>query len=157
MCSNTWRESAKKDRARLFSVVPSDRTRGIGHKLKHRRLHQNMRNHFFPVRVTEHWHRLLKAVVESPSLEVFKSCLDLILGSALYLGGPAWAGGLDQLTSRGPDKPHPLCDRIVLVRHLLSCISLIIKKVEITILLPFTTVVSGYVYLALKLSSTSYF
>ncbi|KAK4832368.1 LOW QUALITY PROTEIN: hypothetical protein QYF61_021967 [Mycteria americana] len=33
--------------------------------------------------VTEHWHRLLREVVESPSLEIFKSHLDMILGSLL--------------------------------------------------------------------------
>lgn len=29
--------------------------------------------HFFIVCITEYWHRLLKEVVESPSLEIFQS------------------------------------------------------------------------------------
>ncbi|KFV84736.1 hypothetical protein N308_02801, partial [Struthio camelus australis] len=54
-----------------------------GPKLKYRRLHLNMRENFFPVRVTEHWNRLPREVVESPSLEIFKSPLDTILGNLL--------------------------------------------------------------------------
>ncbi|KFV88701.1 hypothetical protein N308_12824, partial [Struthio camelus australis] len=54
-----------------------------GHKLKHRKFHLNMRKTFFPVRVTEHWHRLPRDGVESPSLEIFKARLDVILGNML--------------------------------------------------------------------------
>ncbi|KFQ88236.1 hypothetical protein N337_01037, partial [Phoenicopterus ruber ruber] len=52
-----------------------------GHKLKHRRFHLNIRKHFFTVRVTEHWHRLPREAVESPSLEIFKSHLEMVLGN----------------------------------------------------------------------------
>jgi len=56
------------------------------YKLKHRKFQLNMRKNFFTLRVTEHWNRLPREpreVVDSPSLEIFKTCLDEVLCSLL--------------------------------------------------------------------------
>jgi len=63
--------------------VPSDGTRGNRHKLKQRKFHLNMRKNFFTLRVTQRWNRLPRGVVETLSLEIFKTCLDEVLCSLL--------------------------------------------------------------------------
>jgi len=45
----------------------------------------NMRKSFFPLRIMEHWNRLPREVVESPSLEILKTRLDAVLCSLLWV------------------------------------------------------------------------
>ena len=53
--------------------------------MEHKKFCLNIRKHFFTHQVTEHWHGLPGEVVESPSLEMFKSHLDVVLGTALVV------------------------------------------------------------------------
>ena len=57
----------------------SNRARGDGLKLCQGRFKLDIRKNFFSIRAVLQWHRLHREVVQSPSLEVFQSRVDVAL------------------------------------------------------------------------------
>ncbi|KFV08920.1 hypothetical protein N340_02759, partial [Tauraco erythrolophus] len=54
-----------------------------GFKLKEGRFGLGIRKNFFTMRVVKHWNRLLRVVVDAPSLETFKVRLDRALSNLM--------------------------------------------------------------------------
>jgi len=82
LLEHVQRRAAKLVRG-LENVTRSSCGNWSSPSLRHRKFRLNMRKNFFPLRVTEHWNRLPRQVVEFPSLEIFKTRLDKVLCSLL--------------------------------------------------------------------------
>ena len=66
-----------------FTRVGSDRTRGNGFRLKEGRFRLEGRGKFFTERVVTSSNRLPREAVDSPSLKMFKTMFDGVLGNLI--------------------------------------------------------------------------
>ena len=73
----------RKDEEGLFTRAYSDRAQGNDFKLKEGSFVLDTRKEVFMISVLRHWKRLLREVVDAPSLEVFKSRLDGALSNLI--------------------------------------------------------------------------
>lgn len=83
------------------SFVPRNRARIKEHKLKHRNFPWISGKRFFTLRVTDYWNRLSREVVESSSLETFKTCLVQSCATCSRWTCFSRGIGLQDLPSRG--------------------------------------------------------
>lgn len=106
---SSWKESGKK--IELLPEVPSNRTRGSGHQLKHARFPLNIRKHFFTMKVIITGTGCPEILQSFNSLR-FPKMSGHGTGQA-SLSDSGWAGQLNQMI-RGSCQHQSFCDAAIL-------------------------------------------
>lgn len=94
--ADVFEGGCQEDGAGLFLVVLSNGMTGNGQEQKQRKFHLNTSKTFFTLRVTAQG-AVLREVVETPSVEKFKSQLDLNLTDGPWETLFEWEFGLEDL------------------------------------------------------------
>ena len=105
----------KQEENNIFTQIGSGRTRGSGLKLKEGRFQLDVSGKLLTERVVRCWHRLLKEVVDAPSLEMFKAGLNHRIIESQGWKGPTRSSSptvlplplLPQATEPYLISPHP--------------------------------------------------
>ncbi|KAK4827174.1 hypothetical protein QYF61_015136 [Mycteria americana] len=92
----------KEDRGSLFRRSHMEKTKANGYKLYLEKFHLSIRNNFFAVRTINRWNNLLRDVVESPSLEVFKIQLDRVFAFTFAAHSAlSWSAKISSFSFKG--------------------------------------------------------
>lgn len=112
MSVNTWEEAAKRTfRERLIKLMAlTESTWALGTNWNTGISLWTSGNPFIIVWVTEHWHKLPREFLESPSLESLKSHLGMVLGNEFYLALLEWG----HWTRRPQKVPSHVCHSVIL-------------------------------------------
>lgn len=84
LCLNTWYEKIECKGARLFSVMPGEKAGDCGLKLNPHEIqseHNSPIHRHFYFEGGKHWHRWRREVGKSPSLQMVKTQLDVVLAT----------------------------------------------------------------------------
>ena len=101
----------EEERTKLFSVVPSNRTRWKGQKLKHMKF-QPSTIFFFFFKCDSEYDSFPREVMKSPSMKMLKGKLGARSWTA-YCSWYAWAEGLNWMILWGAFQHYLFCDTVM--------------------------------------------
>jgi len=79
----SYLKDVKEKTASLHLEEASERTRNNGHRLQQEKWSLELKKKILSVRMFQHWNRFHREIVKSPSLEIFKTCLDRVLDNMI--------------------------------------------------------------------------